>query len=563
MRSEHPLHARAERLISAARLVLAAGSLIAVWLEPSEPARFARVAYSILAIYSVYALLLVAISWRPVPSGWSRLTHAIDMGVFITVVFLTRWSASPFFAYFVFAILVATMRWSWQGAAPTLAILVLVYLALGPYEVFVAADPNFELNRFVVRAVYLVVVGSLIAYVGYYQRVRQRQFALLAEWPTQPAANLEVLLAGVLDRARCILGAARVVLAVEDAGEPWLDVAICGPEGLQMRREPPQAGGLVVDALASHHFFCADVRAGVCLVMDTDRREVRTWRGGPLVPGAAERLRARRVAGWRVDQGDRSCRLLALDGPELGADDLVLGDVVAKGIVSRLEQHELVRELERAAITDERLRLARNLHDGVLQSLTGVALRLQSARRLLPYDSVAAERSLEELQRLVAAEHYELRSVIHQLRPDALPPPRPDVPIAGRLRDVVARVERQWGVAIRLALDPEDVALPRELFEEVLLLAQEALVNAVRHARPTRVDITLQQQPTCLVLSVSDDGRGFPFAGRLNLAELADRDIGPRTLRERVAALEGDLAIDSSTTGAKVRVSIPLGRAVA
>jgi signal transduction histidine kinase len=558
MQNEHALHAHAERLISAARLVLAVGSLAALWLEPSEPARFAPFTYSILALYSAYAAGAAVVTWTSTWTMPARLTHAVDVAVSVALVFFTQWSTSPFFVYFVYSIVVATIRWSYHGAAPTVAFLVCVHLALGPFEALVLRDPAFELNRYIVRTVYLAVVGSLIAYLGWYQHLRRQQFAMLAEWPSATALDLRDLLQDVLERARRILSATRVVLVWEDGSEPWAEVAERDESGLALDRYPPERAGLVAGVLRPHHFYCRDLATGHCVVMDTETRELATWRGEPLEPWFAQRFPARSVGTWHVQVGDRECRLFAFDGPELGGDDLLLGEIVARGVVARLEQFQLTKELRSAAVTEERLRLARNLHDGVLQSLTGVALHLQSARRLLPSDADAAEQRLNEVQRLVAAEHYEIRSVIHQLRPEPAVPPRADVPVAGRLREISARVERQWGIAVRLSLDPEDVALPKALFEDVLLLAQEALINAVHHARPTRVEIAVRQAGGRIHLDVADDGRGFPFAGRVALPELMDRNIGPRTLRERVYALAGELEVESSAAGARVRLSIPL-----
>ena len=100
---------RAERLIAAGRVVLAASSLFAVWLDPTEPAKFAPVAYSLLAAYLVYAVgLALWVARAAVLPGANRLlSHAFDLVFFSLFTYFTSGPASPFIAYFVFSLVCA------------------------------------------------------------------------------------------------------------------------------------------------------------------------------------------------------------------------------------------------------------------------------------------------------------------------------------------------------------------------------------------------------------------------------------------------------------------------
>ena len=107
---------RAERFIAAGRVVLATSSLFAVWLDPTEPAKFARVAYSLLVAYVVYSSFIALLVWRSDdPAGRQRaVTHAVDLAFFSLFIFFTAGPASPFTAYFVFSMVCATLRWQWR-----------------------------------------------------------------------------------------------------------------------------------------------------------------------------------------------------------------------------------------------------------------------------------------------------------------------------------------------------------------------------------------------------------------------------------------------------------------
>ena len=108
---------RSERLIALGRGVLAGLSLLAIWLDPSEPAKYAQSTYSLLAAYLAYALLLAAWAWTAglIVVRLALVTHAIDGLIFTALIYLTEGPTSPFFVFFVFSLFAAALRWQWQG----------------------------------------------------------------------------------------------------------------------------------------------------------------------------------------------------------------------------------------------------------------------------------------------------------------------------------------------------------------------------------------------------------------------------------------------------------------
>ena len=98
--------------------------------------------------------------------------------------------------------------------------------------------------------------------------------------------------------------------------------------------------------------------------------------------------------------------------------------------------------------------------------------------------------------------------------------------------------------------------VPEPLARDLYHIVREALVNAVRHGEASRVQVAITATPGREVsISVRDNGRGFPFAGRFSGEALARMDAGPKTLRERVASLSGSLAVESSGGGRPPRHS--------
>jgi signal transduction histidine kinase len=220
--------------------------------------------------------------------------------------------------------------------------------------------------------------------------------------------------------------------------------------------------------------------------------------------------------------------------------------------------------LEQAAMQDERLRLARELHDGVLQSLAAAALQLEAMSRLIDADPKAAQERLKHIEHEIAEEQRELRQWIAKLQPAFVPAIATGADLAAALEKLRERAEWQWSVRVALSVDSHG-SVPRVLGDEIYRLVQEALTNAGRHARASnvRVVVKLGSGGGPIRISVVDDGCGFPFRGRYDLAKLRQKQIGPRSLRERVAALNGEVVVASEISGSHIDITLPADRASA
>ena len=178
-------------------------------------------------------------------------------------------------------------------------------------------------------------------------------------------------------------------------------------------------------------------------------------------------------------------------------DDLILGEVVAWLVVTRLESLYWQDRLREAAALDERVRLARDLHDSLLQSQTGAALQLVAARRLLDRDPDVGKQRLADVQQQLERDELEMRTFVTRLRPARGPVASPAaMSLAERLDELRQRIERQWDIHVKLHLDSID-GLPDEILEGTYRLAQESIVNAARHADASVIDVRL---------STRDDG---------------------------------------------------------
>jgi two-component system, NarL family, sensor histidine kinase UhpB len=196
-----------------------------------------------------------------------------------------------------------------------------------------------------------------------------------------------------------------------------------------------------------------------------------------------------------------------------------------------------------AAQEEERARVARDLHDEVNQSLTGLLLRLEAAREAAP---PGLEPEIAETKALANQAMRELLELARRLRPTALD----DLGVAAAIAGLTKRLgEGEVEATARIEGDFTDLADDAGLV--VYRVAQEALSNAARHSEARAVEVTLRRDADGVELAVADDGRGFAFAD-------SERGLGIGGMRERALLVGGTLVIESRPgAGTTVRLRIP------
>jgi signal transduction histidine kinase len=231
---------------------------------------------------------------------------------------------------------------------------------------------------------------------------------------------------------------------------------------------------------------------------------------------------------------------------------LVLFTVMIGYLAER--QRESRAELVSNAAAAERARLARELHDGVIQSLLGMNMRLELMRRAGSLASAAVS-ELEENETLLAREVVNLRMLIFELAPSDEQPPE----LGAQLHELVARFEHASGIATRSVTAGEIPDVSRRACHEIVRIVQESLVNVHKHSGARNALVRLSEKGDHLELTVEDDGQGFDFEGCVSAEALDRTGQGPRIIKERVRLLGGSLMIESTPEArAKLTVTLPL-----
>jgi signal transduction histidine kinase len=203
-------------------------------------------------------------------------------------------------------------------------------------------------------------------------------------------------------------------------------------------------------------------------------------------------------------------------------------------------------ELRRLEVLDERERIAKELHDGVIQSLFAVGMSLQGVAALATDEGMAAriEGAVEDIDAAIR----DLRNYIFGLRPGILA----DRQLGHALRELGAEFQGRSGVVTVVDVDPTVAAELSSIASDVVQLTREALSNVGRHAEAATCRVSLHRRAGGAVLEIDDDGRGFELGG-------APTGLGLPNLAERVASLGGSFEIQSRTgEGTCVRALLPL-----
>lgn len=237
--------------------------------------------------------------------------------------------------------------------------------------------------------------------------------------------------------------------------------------------------------------------------------------------------------------------------PEFSADDQELVERFALQAGIAIQYARLHQEVQKLAVVDERLRISRDLHDGIIQSIYAVSLSLEEVPELIEEDAGEAvarvDRAIDRLHTTIG----DIRTFIVGLGPEA------DSGLRGALETMTRELLDDSGVTISVELAGAaelERRLTPEAGHELVQIAREALSNIARHSGATRAALSLDIDDDVATLRIDDDGIGFDPDRRLDSSH-----FGLANIRDRAAALAGTLQIDSGPgRGTRIIVCLPL-----
>jgi signal transduction histidine kinase len=228
-------------------------------------------------------------------------------------------------------------------------------------------------------------------------------------------------------------------------------------------------------------------------------------------------------------------------------DDLRIGQALAHQASLAIELTRLAEQSRRAAVTEERMRLAREIHDSLGQALTAAIAQIEAARRA---PAQAAAVHLEHAMGAARAGLAEVRRSVRWMRTDN------DIPVdlVASMGELVARHQLWSNATVATRFAEAECVVPSKYADALLRVAQEALMNTVRHAPASPVEVRLACDAGMPIVEVRDLGPGFDVDAHTN-------GFGLAIMRERIDEVGGTLHIASAPgRGTTVTASVPAGR---
>jgi signal transduction histidine kinase len=568
-----------ESLLASARVLLTTASLLATYIDPPNPALVARALEIILLFYVVHSLVVwILARHRPQwvqPSRW--FLHAADLLYFACISAFIQSASGTWYLLYPFWLLIllgAAYRWGLYqtlvtaAAGVALQFLGATVMASGGWQHFNLQPQGFDLKEFTRREAYLFITACVVGYLGEKESELRTKTSVIARLigkvhsQTSVRETLEVALGTFL----AIFDASRAVLVLKEERKQraflWEAEPAAGTQASTVQWSE-------LETFQQPRYFFPLPGTSCYAVRRRPERSAQSFDVLALGPhgeriGKAtydfpdyflewHSLTSLLVVSFTLGEDpDWSGRLFLFDPRTSGAyeaemrflQDLIREMGPAVHTVYRL------RRLRSRATAMERARIARELHDGVIQTLSAVHARLEFLRRHRASIDRQTADDLAEFQRWLRREISNVRDLMQQIRSLDLG----SRTLLESVADLVDKFRADTGIATELVTESKDIVLPPLVAREVLRIVGEALTNVRKHsgARNVRVRFAFKD---LLNLVIEDDGRGFDFSGRLSQAELEAARRGPVAIKERVRSIGGELTLES-TPGRGTRLQI-------
>lgn len=535
--------------VAAARLVLALAFWGVLIAEPSLPFRSFGYGYGapVLTAYLGWALMLLAVARY---SWWydhrlAPVAQVVDMLVLLASVYLTETPVSefqtPFLAFAAFLLISSMVRWNWRVTAITAAVLLVINLVVG--LTLYRFGYQIDLLRFGRRVIYIVLLASMLLWLSTARGTGRA--VSLPESPGVPGERRDSVIDPALATAASALGAWRVALALASSEEPWIELRIFGPNGIDVQRLMPDGvaeelldpGPPALLSTRRQRQLRLSGEGGLCFA-----------RSGPVSSLLLDRLGIDEglVAPVRSVMGSGQLVAWAIDGP--CRDDIALLAAIGQELGLALDREETARLSRVSAADAVRQALARDLHDSLAQFLAGTLFRLEALRRWIS-EGNDPEPEIAAIKNALRQEQSQLRQLIDRLRRGEDGERETD--LVAEISDLLVQTGAHWHIRTRLDAPDHPLLLPLHIAHEVRQLVREGVANAARHGQCSAVEIGLASRDGTLHLTISDDGGGFT-----SVDGVAPR---PRSIAERVAALGGSFELHDTAQGACLVIALPTG----
>jgi signal transduction histidine kinase len=543
------------------RLLLSSACLLVFFLDPVESGLHNKITHILLVIFSLYSVCFVVLYDTRIIREFaaSRAAYWIDTLFFSCLIALTGGSESIFFPFFFFPILVASFSCGFiEGIKITIASAVLCTLV---GLVFSSPHGDYDLGEAIIRPIYLVVFGYVIAHWGNGRIVLKRRLNLLQEistnWSPRFGANHAIMrnlgrLVEFYQGSRCIIVmdraefTPRYLMYVADAHKPITSEApheiadttakelLALPDLLAVAFNRNNAHGVKFFnkylAYDINTFESTDKYFSVCSTL-SNLFDDESFISAPYRQQDVTSGRIYLVAGSRT----------------FNRSDVAFIKQAADVLSSVVENMQLIENLVEEAGVQERHKISLDVHDTTIQPYIGLTLALDALSREFK-SNIQLTGKIAEIINMANMTVQDLRSYKDTLQEKSMM--RGDL-LLSAVQHHVDRLLRFYGIHVEVKgmVDPR---LTGQKAEAAFQIIKEGLSNILRHTKAKSAFVSIQNTETHLLLEIGNETNNAPakFQG-----------FKPKSIYERVLSLNGETLVENQPNGyTVVRVSIPLNR---
>jgi signal transduction histidine kinase len=531
--------------------------LFVTYLDPSEPRYYVALTYVVLSLYCAYAFLLYLFFLRKPDLFPVRQAHWIDLVWCLTLIALSSGTSSVFFFLFFFIIQIAAFRFGFHEGIKVTSASVLLFSVLG--YLTAPHGEEFELNRTLLRPIYLGVLGYMISYWGGIELKLKQRLELIKDINNlyNPRFGTDLTISAILQK----------ILVSFDVDSCLLIDPQSAPDGFFLRqcdRENPERA-IYPQTLRSDHpllrlpgdsavIYSKDAAAfrnpfkkkQNYLAFDPENgaRVEEPARNGEVL---ADLLNARSFISVPFNaRGNFAGRLfLTSETKTFDYSDIDFLRQIMSQAAPVVENVNLLDRLASEATEQQRQKISRDIHDGTVQPYIGIKLGLEA----LQIKHAQGEDIAPDITRLVEIANSNITSIrgyINKLKGDAADTEK-GVVLVSAIRQQAKKISEFYGVDIEVHA-PVEINVSDRLSAEIFQIVSEGLSNIKRHTKATAAAI-----------KIACDEKTFYLEIQNNLADgAAVNDFVPKSMQGRATSLGGRLSVENHHGQTKILINIPL-----
>lgn len=539
------------RIVCLMRVLLAVSALLITFIDPTSPDRFSEITYAVLIGYCLYSILLYFLARRAAPLALTDLATWIDLAWYVILIALSNGTNSIFFFFFFFSVLITAYRSGFKTGLRVTIVSAVLFSIIG--YATVPPGQEFELNRFLIRPVYLVMLGYMISYWGGREIKFKRHLVLLkdANHLSNPRFGVNRTLSDIMNRLRAFYDADSCVLITFDFSAEtysWREASRDTPSE-EVKIEQTKAAAPLVNLpgelaifyqntaqfwhFGSNRYACnisIGVEAEIAAETYTAIADLLGTNSFLTVPV----LRHGEMVGRLYLTSHQNC---------FERSEIEFLSQLTEQVLRAVENIDLLNRLATGAAYQQRQKISHDLHDSTIQPYIGLKLGLE-ALEIKHAAGATITDDIEKLIHLTDATIADLRGYLSSLKDEA-----------SEVGNVLISAVKQQAVKFKEFYDinvtveaADDFQLNDRLAAEVFQIVSEGLSNVKRHTRANQAAILIYRDAETLFLEIEND----------NPETAAILDFVPKSIVERAKSLGGTARVENLASHTQVFVEIPL-----